>query len=110
MYKTKYLHRYLQVSTQMAMDNNPSSKRAGVVFFALAEIREKSQIIHVDRMRKRNQQILGGETEQPSDSVEEDSGERVKSEDMLTWMSALFSLRGNIHKLHHRFQIFATKA
>jgi hypothetical protein len=29
---------------------------------------------------------------------------------MLTWMSALFSLRGNIHKLHHRFQIFATKA
>ena len=35
MYKTKYLHRYLQVSTQMAMDNNPSSKRADVVFFAL---------------------------------------------------------------------------
>jgi hypothetical protein len=32
---SKYLHRYLQVSTQMAMDNNPSSKRAGVVFFAL---------------------------------------------------------------------------
>jgi hypothetical protein len=31
MYKTKYL----QVSTQMAMDNNPSPKRAGVVFFAL---------------------------------------------------------------------------
>jgi hypothetical protein len=31
----------------------------------------KSQIIHVDRMRKRNLQILGGETEQPSDSVEE---------------------------------------
>jgi hypothetical protein len=27
----------------------------------------KSQIIHVDRMRKRNPQILGGETEQPSD-------------------------------------------
>jgi hypothetical protein len=26
---------YLQVSTQMAMDNNPSSKRADVVFFAL---------------------------------------------------------------------------
>jgi hypothetical protein len=24
MYKTKYLHRYLQVSTQMAMNNNPS--------------------------------------------------------------------------------------
>jgi hypothetical protein len=32
-------------------------------------------------MRKRNLQILGGETEQPSDSVEEDSGESVKSED-----------------------------
>jgi hypothetical protein len=32
-------------------------------------------------MRKRNPQILGGETEQPSDSVEEDSGESVKSED-----------------------------
>jgi hypothetical protein len=41
----------------------------------------KSQIIHVDRMRKRNPQILGGETEQPSDSVEENSGESVKSED-----------------------------
>jgi hypothetical protein len=32
-------------------------------------------------MRKRNPQILGGETEQPSDSVEENSGESVKSED-----------------------------
>ena len=35
MYKAKYLHRYLQVSTQMVMNNNPSSKRAGFVFFAL---------------------------------------------------------------------------
>jgi hypothetical protein len=32
-------------------------------------------------MRKRNPQILEGETEQPSDSVEENSGESVKSED-----------------------------
>jgi hypothetical protein len=31
MYKTKYFHRYLQVFTQIAMNNNPSSKRAGVV-------------------------------------------------------------------------------
>jgi hypothetical protein len=35
MYKTKYLLRYLQVFTQIAMNNNPSSKRVGVVFFAL---------------------------------------------------------------------------
>jgi hypothetical protein len=79
----------------MAMDNNPSSKRADVVFFTLRlsyrlsdlivrmgsflpfKVLEKctdvtyrvecgnkgkSQIIHVDRMRKRNPQILEGYT------------------------------------------------
>jgi hypothetical protein len=45
----------------------------------------KSQIIHAYRMRKGNPQILGGETEQPSDSVEEDSGESVKSEDLFLY-------------------------
>lgn len=40
----------------------------------------KSQVIHVDRMRKRNQQILEGETEQPSDSVPENCDELVQTE------------------------------
>ena len=35
MYKAKYLQRYLQVSTPIAMNNNPSSKWIGVVFFAI---------------------------------------------------------------------------
>ena len=56
MYKTKYLHRYLQVSTQMAMDNNPSSKRAGVVFFALRLSYRFSYLIV--QMESENQELV----------------------------------------------------
>jgi hypothetical protein len=74
---------------QMAMDNNPSSKRADVVFFALRLsyclsdliVRMGSFLQLIPDFHRENPQILGGETEQPSDSVEENSGESVKSED-----------------------------